>query len=91
VVLPDEADLALLPNLGEKSARMLRSVGVRTVGDLRGLGPVECFARLRLIGEKPSLVLLWAMVAGLRGEHWNSLPAEKREALRRRLDDEQSR
>ncbi len=87
MALPDTADISLLPNLGEKSARVLRSVGIRTVRDLRGVGPVEAYLRARIIGERPSLVLLWAMVAGLRGEHWTSLSTEEKEALKVQLHD----
>jgi len=65
---------------------MLRSAGVTTVGDLRGIGPVMTYRRLHAVGERPSLVLLWAMVAGLRGEHWTSIPQDEKQALRAELD-----
>lgn len=84
--LPDSADVALLPNLGERSARTLRSAGVRSVGELRALGPVEAFRRLRIAGEQPSLVLLWAMVAGLRGQHWQEVGPDEKNTLKTLLD-----
>lgn len=85
MALPDTADISLLHNLGEKSARVLRSVGVRTVGDLRAIGPIEAYLRVQIAGERPSLVLLWSMVAGLRGEHWTSLSPQEKEALKAQL------
>jgi DNA transformation protein and related proteins len=80
-----DADIALLPNLGEKSARVLRAIGVNIIGDLETLGPLEVYARVMISGQQPSLNLLWAMVAGLRGAHWNSLTRDEREALREAL------
>lgn len=85
--LPDTADVSLLPNLGEKSARVLRSVGVHTIGELQVIGPLKAYLRAQIAGEQPSLVLLWAMVAGLRGEHWTSLSPEEKEVLKARLRD----
>ena len=85
--LPDSADVSLLTNLGERSARMLRNAGVRTVGELRALGPVEVFRRVRISGERPSLVLLWAMTAGLRGHHWREVGPEEKKMLTALLDD----
>lgn len=86
--LPDTADVSLLPNLGERSARMLREAGVRTVGDLRALGAVEAYRRVQIASARPSIVLLWAMAAGLRGEHWQSVGPDEKAALRARLTDE---
>lgn len=83
--LPDDADVSLLPNLGEKSARVLRSVGVRTVGDLRTLGPIDAYLRARIMHERTSINLLWALVAGLRGESWTRLDPAEKEALRSEL------
>ncbi|WP_425387730.1 TfoX/Sxy family DNA transformation protein [Deinococcus peraridilitoris] len=50
------------------------------MGDLREAGAVEAFVRYRIVGEQPSLNLLWALVAGLRGAHWASLGWMKRSA-----------
>jgi DNA transformation protein and related proteins len=80
------ADIALLPNLGQKSARGLRAVGVNTIGDLEALGPLEVYARVVISGQQPSLNLLWAMVAGLRGAHWNSLTRAERDALKAQVE-----
>ncbi|GGK18870.1 hypothetical protein GCM10008955_10330 [Deinococcus malanensis] len=85
---PDTAQVGLLPNLGDKSARLLRHAGILTVGDLRQIGPVEAYRRLLVIGEQPSLVLLWAMVAGMRGEHWLHLTDYEKQELRAQLREE---
>lgn len=71
-----------LLNLGPKSARVLRSVGIATVGDLERLGCVAAYVRAKHVWEGASLNLLWGMVAGLRGENWRRLdPAEKAELV----------
>jgi hypothetical protein len=68
-----------LKNLGEKSAVLLHEVGIHTIGDLQRIGPVEAFVRMRIAGKNPSLVYLWALVAGLRHEMWTKVTdAEKR-------------
>lgn len=67
---------------------MLSSVGIHTVGELRAVGPVEAYQRLQVMGERPSLTLLWAMVAGLRGEHWNTLGHKEKLSLQRQLTTE---
>ena len=87
-MLPDTAQVALLPNLGERSAHLLKQAGILTVGDLRETGPLEVYHRLVVLGERPSLVLLWAMVAGLRGEHWLRVTDDEKQQLKAQLRDE---
>ena len=88
MTLADTDTVSLVPNLGDKSARMLKSIGIYTVGDLRAVGPVEAFRRLRWIGEQPSLVLLWAMVAGLRNEHWQRVGSDEKQVLLAQLNSD---
>ena len=67
-----------LPNLGPKSARVLRSVGVTTVRELAQIGCVGAYVRARHVWDGASLNLLWSLAAGLRGVPWTDLdPAEK--------------
>ncbi|UBV44539.1 TfoX/Sxy family protein (plasmid) [Deinococcus taeanensis] len=85
MVASDSAPVASLPNLGDKSARLLRQAGIVTIGELREVGPVETYRRLLALGERPSLVLLWAMVAGLRGEHWLQVNNHEKVQLKAQL------
>jgi DNA transformation protein len=80
-------DIADLPNIGPTSADWLRAAGVETIGDLEAAGPVAAFLAVRAAGHAPSLNLLWALAAGLRGEHWARLPEAIRDGLRRELAD----
>lgn len=75
-----------LPNLGPKSARVLRGVGVDTVEELTRIGPVAAFVRARHAWEGATLNLLWALVAGLRGAHWRELTPREKAELRAQVE-----
>jgi hypothetical protein len=81
IVLAASTPIRDLPNHGENSARVLGNIGIHTVDDL-----LEAFRRLRTVAQRPSLMLLWAMVAGLRGEHWQSVSVEEKVQLRAALE-----
>ena len=71
-----------LPNLGPKSSIWLHEVGIHTVEHLSAAGSVEAFLRVKQAGHSTSLMLLWALEAGLRGTHFTKVPASvKRELL----------
>jgi DNA transformation protein len=73
-----------LPNLGPKTARMLEEVGIATVADLRAIGAVDAWRRIKFAYPKRvSLVGLYAIEAALRGCPWTGLSGAEREALRR--------
>lgn len=71
-------DFAGLPNLGPRSVEMLRSAGILSVAELRQLGAVAAFARVRRSGAKASLNLLWALEGALSGLSWRTVAAESR-------------
>ena len=71
-----------LRNLGPKSAMMLAEVGVRSVDELREIGAVKAYARVRQIRTRgASLNLLWSMAAGLEDRSWNDLSTDEKAAL----------
>lgn len=71
-----------LPNLGPKSSLWLHDVGIHTVEQLSAAGAVEAFIRVKHAGHNASLMLLWALEAGLRGVHFTKVPEQvKRELL----------
>ena len=60
-----------LKGLGPKSEMLLIEVGINTEEELRALGAIRAFIRLkRESSSKPSLNFLYAMVGALEGEHW---------------------
>jgi hypothetical protein len=68
-------------NVGPKSAAWLRQVGVRTIEDLRNVGVIETFMKVKRAGFRPSLNLLYAMQGALSDCHWADLPAEVKTSL----------
>lgn len=68
-------------NVGPKSAAWLRQVGVRSLEDLRAVGVVGTFMKVRRAGFRPSLNLLYALEGALRDCHWQEVPEERRGEL----------
>jgi DNA transformation protein len=70
-----------LPNLGPKSTVMLHRAGITTVAQLRKLGAVAAFSKVRRSGAKASLNLLWALEGALAGLPWEAVAKEHRTSL----------
>jgi len=72
-------DVASLSSLGPASGQWLASVGITTVAELRRVGAVEAFGRVRFsIGRAATRNLLYALEAALRDVHWTEItPDEK--------------
>jgi hypothetical protein len=68
-------------NVGPKSAAWLRQVGVRSNEDVRRLGAVEVYLRVRRAGFKSTLNLLYALGGAEDDCHWQDLSEERRRAL----------
>jgi DNA transformation protein and related proteins len=68
-------------NIGPKSAAWLRQVGLRTEEDLRAIGALDAFIKVKRAGFKPSLNLLYALEGALLDCHWQDIPAERRGGL----------
>jgi DNA transformation protein and related proteins len=69
-------------NLGPVSMRLLAEIGVRTIDDLRAIGSLEAFVRLRFIAAAPpSRNLLHAMEAALLDSDWRDLPEQRKREL----------
>jgi TfoX/Sxy family transcriptional regulator of competence genes len=74
--------IAELRNLGPVIQTKLAHVGVRSEDDLRTLGAVAAFLRLRSTGERVSLIALYAMDAALQDRHWLDLDPERKRELK---------
>ena len=78
----DSAPVNALRNLGPKSALMLAEAGIGSVDELREIGAVKAYARVRQIRTRgASLNLLWSMAAGLEDRSWNALSTDEKAAL----------
>jgi len=68
-------------NIGPKSSAWLHAVGITGLEDLRSLGALEAFLRVKRAGFNASLNLLWALAGALNDCPWNRLPPGERQAL----------
>lgn len=75
------AAISLLPNLGPKSRQMLERAGLVSLDQLRALGSVAAFVRVKRAGGKPSVNLLWALEGALTGLRWQVVAREHRTSL----------
>lgn len=73
--------LAELANLGPKSQQMLKAAGIRTVAQLRKLGSVASYVKVKNSGLPASLNLLWALEGALTGLPWQVVAREHRTSL----------
>ena len=70
-----------LRNLGSTSAAWLREADIRTIADLRDVGPVFAYMRVKCGKQQVSLNLLWALAAGLKDIDWRELTNEEKQEL----------
>lgn len=70
-----------LRNIGPKSAAWLRQVGIHEPAQLRELGAVDAFLRIKRAGFRPSLSLLYALEGALCDCHWQEISAARRSEL----------
>jgi DNA transformation protein and related proteins len=78
----NESPVSVLRNLGPKSAMLLREAGVSTLDELKALGAVRAYMRVKTLRPKSaSLNLLWALAAGLEDRDWRNLSAREKSAL----------
>ena len=80
-----DKDISELRNLGPKSAAWLSEIGITTLEELRSVGSVEVYSRLRNSGFPASLNLVYAIEGALIGLDWRELPASTKAELRREV------
>jgi len=82
-----EQAMCSLVGIGPKSAAMLLSVGIKSVGELRRVGAVAAFVQVRRAGLGASLNLLWALEGALTKTPWTTVARTERTRLLLELDD----
>ena len=65
---------------------MLAAAGIHSAEQLRALGAVAAFARVRRTDPRASLNLLWALEGALTGLPWQTVAREHRTSLLLALD-----
>ena len=68
-------------NIGPKGMAWLRQTGVRSLDDLKAVGALASFVRVKRAGFKPSLNLLYALEGALHDCHWQEVPEARRSEL----------
>jgi DNA transformation protein and related proteins len=72
------SELLQLKNLGMASVNILRAVGINTYTELKHIGAVEAYRRIKARDINVSKVMLYALEGALLDMHWNELsPALK--------------
>ena len=76
--------LAALRNLGPATARRLADLGISDEAELRRVGPVAAWRRLKFAHPRETtLVALYALHGALTDTPWTALTAEVKDSLRR--------
>lgn len=78
------SELLRLKNLGMASVNILHAIGINTYADLRQVGAVEAYKRIKARDINVSKVMLYALQGALMDVHWNDLTPD----LKQRLVDE---
>ena len=75
-------DLLGLKNLGASSVNILHAVGINSYAELRRIGPVVAYRRIKERNIQVSKVMLYALQGALLDIHWNELdPTVKQQLL----------
>jgi len=70
-------------NLGPVSTGWLNEIGIFTEDDLRQMGVIEAYCRVREIHpNRVTVLLLYGLEAALIHRHWNDIPPEYKAELR---------
>lgn len=71
-----------LKNLGPAATIILSSAGITTVQQLKTIGSVEAYKRVKETGFRVEIDLLYALEGALRNTHCKYLPHHLKRALR---------
>lgn len=76
-------EFSRLMNIGPATDRLLPEVGIDTIDELRRVGSVEAYLRLKTrFGRRISLNMLYALEGALTGTHWRDFDHEFKRRLR---------
>ena len=76
-----QSDLLQLKNLGAASVNILHAIGINSYDDLKAVGPVTAFRRIKARGINVSRVMLYALQGALTDTHWNDLAPDLKAKL----------
>jgi DNA transformation protein len=79
--------LEALRNLGPKSEAMLRHSGITSVEQLRELGAVRAYVKVKCNDAGASLNLLWALEGALSNRPWQEVAKQDRLSLLMQVEE----
>ena len=77
----ESSELFQLKNLGAASVNILQAVGINTYDDLKSIGPVNVYLRIKERNIHVSKVMLYALQGALTNTHWNDLDPHLKQQL----------
>jgi len=85
------SSFAELANLGPKSEKMLVAAGITSLEQLRKLGSVAAYSKVKHTSSNASLNLLWALEGALSGMPWQEVARLHRTSLLLALEEYEKR
>ncbi|KKW40164.1 hypothetical protein A2454_05845 [Candidatus Peribacteria bacterium RIFOXYC2_FULL_55_14] len=84
--------LKTLPNIGKKMEKHLSEIGVSTLNDLKKMGALEAWRRIRAKDPQKDCCIcaLYALEGAIMGIRWHELPEKVKEALREKANEERT-
>ena len=75
------SDLLQRKNLGAASVNILHAIGINCYEDLRKVGAIDAYVRIKARGIHVSKVMLYALHGALLDVHWNDLEPSLKQQL----------
>lgn len=80
-----------LRNLGPKSQLWLAGIGITSFDEIRRLGAVETYVRLKSANPRVSLNMLYGLHAALQNRDWREVTDDEKQMLREMLHEVESK
>ncbi len=75
------SELLQLKNLGMATVNILHAIGINNYNELREIGSVEAYRRIKARDINVSKVMLYALEGALMDVHWNDLSPDLKQQL----------
>ena len=76
-----------IKNMGPKSRVWLHEIGINTLEDLKTIGAVEAYRRLKIaFPTEITLNMLWGLQAAILNIHWKMLTPEMKAELKAKVE-----
>lgn len=81
------AGVASLKGLGPKSSAALRTIGIRSIAELRARDPFDVYAELKVKVPGTSLNFLYGLIGAIEDVQWQQIKRTRRTAILLRLEE----